>query len=85
MVPCRESTRIFPPIPAVKRYARESMALGPFNVAAGDMLCGASYTLHRDADLWENPTHFEPVSTWQFTDVLNSMLGPTIHSDGQTG
>ena len=59
---CRESTRIFPPIPATKRYARESMALGPFSVAAGDMLCGASFTLHRDTDFWENPTHFHPVS-----------------------
>ena len=58
---CRESLRLFPPIPATKRYARDSMALGRFNVAPGDMLCGATYTLHHDADLWENPTAFMPV------------------------
>ena len=58
---CRESLRLFPPIPATKRYARDSMALGRHNVAPGDMLCGATYTLHHDADLWENPTAFMPV------------------------
>ncbi|KAK9819471.1 hypothetical protein WJX74_010524 [Apatococcus lobatus] len=56
----RESLRLFPPISATKRYAREGGALGPFHVAVGDMLCGATYTLHRDAELWDNPTSFVP-------------------------
>ncbi|KAK9821169.1 hypothetical protein WJX74_003820 [Apatococcus lobatus] len=56
----RETLRLFPPIPSVKRLARDSMAIGPYNAAAGDMLCAATYTIHRNADLWDHPTHFAP-------------------------
>ncbi|KAK9835683.1 hypothetical protein WJX74_005837 [Apatococcus lobatus] len=62
----RESLRLIPPVPAVKRYARDRMALGPFNVAPGDMLCGATYTLHHDDELWDKPSNFTPE---RFTDT----------------
>ncbi|KAK9835483.1 hypothetical protein WJX74_001193 [Apatococcus lobatus] len=56
----RESLRLLPPVPATQRYARDRMALGPFNVAPGDMLCAATYNLHHDVGLWEKPFDFTP-------------------------
>ncbi|KAK9827863.1 hypothetical protein WJX74_006682 [Apatococcus lobatus] len=78
----RESLCLYPPVPATKRYAQDRMALGPFNVAPGNLLCGATFTLHHDDGLWEKPYNFTPERFMDTAEVPGIKRG-SLNTFGQ--
>lgn len=56
----RESMRLYPPITFIPRVALKNTKIGDYSVQRGNMIMIAPWSLHRHADLWSNPNHFDP-------------------------
>jgi len=56
----RESMRLYPPITFIPRVALKDTTIGHYAVKRGNMIMIAPWSLHRHADLWSNPNHFDP-------------------------
>jgi cytochrome P450 len=55
-----ESLRLYPPAWILARVARCAERLGAADIAADDLVSVSPYTMHRLADVWPNPSMFEP-------------------------
>ncbi len=55
-----ESMRLYPPAHAVGRENLEEDELLGYHIPKNSMIFSSIWTLHRRADLWENPTQFDP-------------------------
>ncbi|MEO1288973.1 MAG: cytochrome P450, partial [Chloroflexota bacterium] len=56
-----ESLRLYPPSPFVPREAVEADTLGEHQVDAGNFVFVFFYGVHRNPDVWNNPTVFDPL------------------------
>jgi cytochrome P450 len=62
----QEAMRLFPPAPALSRFAKTALTLGGESLSEGlDIAAGARvhipiYALHRNTRLWANPNAFDP-------------------------
>ncbi|MCC8984010.1 cytochrome P450 [Bradyrhizobium acaciae] len=55
-----EALRLYPPIAALSRMAREADRLGDLAVGAGSLIVIAPYVLHRHRMLWDRSDAFDP-------------------------
>ncbi|WP_050423435.1 cytochrome P450 [Bradyrhizobium tropiciagri] len=55
-----EALRLYPPIAALSRTARDADSLGDLAVGAGSLIVIAPYVLHRHRRLWSRPDAFDP-------------------------
>ncbi|KAK3423303.1 isoflavone 3'-hydroxylase [Eucalyptus grandis] len=56
-----EAFRLFPPAPLlVPHESAEDCTIGGFNVPRGTMILVNVWTIHRDANVWDDPTSFKP-------------------------
>lgn len=56
----KEAMRLYPPIPLVFRRTVKSLQLGDINVPAGTHFVINLGAIHRDPDLWREPSRFDP-------------------------
>jgi cytochrome P450 len=56
----QEAMRLFPPAPAISRFAKTAMKLGDMDIRAGARVHIPIYALHRNTRLWQNPNAFDP-------------------------
>ena len=56
----KETLRLTPIIPIVARRLTRPTAIGGFALPAGAIAAAAIYLVHRRADLWPDPTRFDP-------------------------
>jgi cytochrome P450 len=62
----QEAMRLFPPAPAISRFAKTAMTFGgkslpePLAIAPGARVHIPIYALHRNSRLWQNPNAFDP-------------------------
>lgn len=56
-----ESMRLYPPAWAIGRRAHESVALGDYQLRAGDAAVMSQWVVHRDPELWPDPLRFDPL------------------------
>jgi cytochrome P450 len=56
----QEAMRLFPPAPAISRFAKTAVTLGDMQIAAGARVHIPIYALHRNTRLWQNPNAFDP-------------------------
>lgn len=55
-----EAMRLYPPIWAVERRAREADVIGGRTIAPGALVIVATYAMHRHPEFWEHPDRFDP-------------------------
>lgn len=55
-----EAMRLYPPVPAVSRIAREDDVVEGVPVAAGDKVVLHAWATHRHPEFWERPEAFDP-------------------------
>ncbi|XP_047025925.1 cytochrome P450 4C1-like [Helicoverpa zea] len=56
----KESLRLFPPVHFISRSLNETVTLSNYKIPAGTFCHIQIYDLHRRADLFKNPTSFDP-------------------------
>ena len=56
----REAMRLYPPVPATAREPTEAVALGGYDVPAGTTVAPSEWLVHRDGELYDEPTAFRP-------------------------
>ncbi|MET8051104.1 cytochrome P450 [Streptosporangium sp. NPDC005286] len=55
-----EVMRLYPPVWALPRLARQDDEIGGYHVPAGADVMISPYTLHRHPDFWNDPDRFDP-------------------------
>ncbi|MBB5160420.1 cytochrome P450 [Mycobacterium sp. AZCC_0083] len=55
-----EALRLCPPAAAVGRMAMRDLAVGGYRIPRGTTLIAGVYAVHRDPQLWDNPSVFDP-------------------------
>lgn len=57
-----ETLRLFPPVPIIARELKENLQLssGKYTVPAGSTVVVTTVLLHRDKNIYPNPTKFDP-------------------------
>ncbi len=55
-----EAIRLYPPIWAIERNAREADEIGGYEIAKGSTLFISIYTLHRHPEFWQDANEFRP-------------------------
>jgi cytochrome P450 len=55
-----EALRLCPPGPAIGRLAMRDVVVDGFGIPAGTNVAVGIYALHRDPELWDDPTRFDP-------------------------
>jgi cytochrome P450 len=56
----QEAMRIYPPVPVFVREARETDTIDGYEIPAGSEVLLSQYVVHRDPDLWDEPSRFRP-------------------------
>ena len=56
----KESLRLFPSVPVFMRVASQADCFEGFDTPAGVQLVVSPYALHRNPNVWKNPTDFDP-------------------------
>lgn len=56
----QEAIRLFPPIAALGRTAKQADTLGGYHIPAGSHVYVMIYALHRHPTFWDNPDFFDP-------------------------
>jgi cytochrome P450 len=56
----QEAMRLFPPAPAISRFAKTAMTFGGMDIACGARVHIPIYALHRNTRLWPTPNAFDP-------------------------
>ena len=56
----QEAMRLFPPAPAISRFAKTAMTFGGRPIGRGARVHIPIYALHRNTRLWQNPNAFDP-------------------------
>jgi cytochrome P450 len=56
----KEAMRLYPPVPAIVRVAREDTMLEGERIAAGTLVIISIYALHRNTRRWSSPDGFDP-------------------------
>ncbi len=56
----QESMRLFPAVIGVGRAPREDITIGPREIRTGELVILATWCVHRDGKLWEEPNGFDP-------------------------
>ncbi|XP_069680211.1 cytochrome P450 4C1-like [Periplaneta americana] len=56
----KEAMRLYPSVPIVGRMLTQDLQLGSHTVPAGVTACVAINVIHRDPDIFPNPTQFDP-------------------------
>lgn len=56
-----ETLRLFPPVPVITPHESSSdCTIGEYNIRSKTMLLVNAWAIHRDPELWEDPTSFKP-------------------------
>lgn len=55
-----ETMRLYPPVPAVTRVARETDSFDGIEVPAGERVAVSIYVTHRHPEFWPDPERFDP-------------------------
>jgi cytochrome P450 len=55
-----ETMRLYPPVPAIPRVARDDDELDGFRIRAGQDVLLHPYVTHRHPELWDRPDQFDP-------------------------
>ncbi|XP_077990547.1 cytochrome P450 4A5-like [Glandiceps talaboti] len=63
-----ESLRLFPPVPLIPKEALDDDMIGPYYIPAGTFLLLQAGAMHRNPNVWPDPTIFNPD---RFTDPDN--------------
>ena len=69
---CRETLRLYPAISSMKRLVNKPMPVAGHVAAPGDIICVATYSIHRDPEVWKDPNEFIPVGPEPFFPLLLS-------------
>ncbi|MFC5183332.1 cytochrome P450 [Actinomadura harenae] len=56
----QEAMRLYPPVWILTRQALQDDVVGGYHVPAGSDVLVSPYTLHRNADYWDDPDRFDP-------------------------
>ena len=56
----KETLRLTPIIPLVARHVTRPTTIGGYRLPAGSIACASIYLVHHRADLWPEPTRFDP-------------------------
>jgi cytochrome P450 len=56
----QEAMRIYPPVPVFSRKAAEADSIDGHEIPAGSEIFLSQYVVHRDPELWDDPTEFRP-------------------------
>jgi cytochrome P450 len=56
----QEAMRLFPPAPAISRFAKTAMTLGGMEIEAGTRVHIPIFALHRNTRMWQNSNAFDP-------------------------
>jgi cytochrome P450 len=64
----KESMRLFPPIIAINREAREPVTVSGYEFEEGDQLILPQWLMHRDDRFWENAESFDPTRWLESSD-----------------
>ena len=56
----QEAMRIYPPVPVFVREARETDVIDGYEIPAGSEVLLSQYVVHRDPELWDDPSKFRP-------------------------
>nr|BBH91617.1 cytochrome P450 [Thermosporothrix sp. COM3] len=56
----KETLRLYPPAPMIRREARDDVEVGGYHLARGSTVLISAYTLHRRADYFPEPERFDP-------------------------
>ncbi len=57
---CRETMRLYPPVPMSISHAIRDTTLGSLQIPRGTRIDVCSYVLHRSPELWQDPDRFDP-------------------------
>ena len=66
-----EAIRLYPPIWAVERNAREADEIGGYHIAKNSTLFISIYTLHRHPEFWQDAHEFKPE---RFDNMRNASM-----------
>lgn len=56
----KESLRLYPPVPNIKRYIHEDIELESYKIPAGSTISMHIYALHRNDEIFSDPLTFNP-------------------------
>lgn len=56
----KESLRLYPSVPNIKRHISEDIVLGGYKIPAGSVISLHIYSLHRNEDVFPEPLAFKP-------------------------
>lgn len=56
----KESLRLYPPVPNIKRYIHEDIELENYKIPAGSTISMHIYALHRNDEIFSDPLTFNP-------------------------